>query len=409
MRSRLVRVWLTAIVGRGFAFFLVIVITRVVGTTSTTDNFFLTYSVVLFLAGVFTGALESVGLAQALAGSAQTTWPPVLFVVPFAAAALVLVATGSVLAAAVTLVGSGLQIPFARCRLALIARGDILLPQLSPLLRDGTILLALLVASAFSRSSGEGVLVPGLLIGSALQVAVLARVARATRRPAGPRGRTEHLGFMSVALAALSAGPFIDRWVIAVSLSAGAISRYETADKVGYAFFVVLAAGLTTELLRRWSAPTCTPDVARREAALAVGGALGLALVLSGLSVVFGSRLLEVLYGHQPVGGQVTGVLSIAFPAYALIFASTVLTRFFLSQGLVRAVACLFMAEAVANVAADFVLVGPFGLRGIAAGTAATHAVGTLVLLLFWSKRTPERAGDGELVAEPPAWDGGVT
>lgn len=194
--------------------------------------------------------------------------------------------------------------------------------------------------------------------------------------------------YQLLASAAVALNPVVDVF-FARPLGEGAVTSLEYAAKLWNAVPLAFSGALILLHVRWTDMHLMDADLtkhARRMALLMGAGAIPVTAVL----ILVSPWLLALLYGNAEMSSQaITLVVSCLIgylPGAVPFVASLVLLRVFSAKGNVRSIAVVSLLSLPLNAALNLVLVGPFGLPGLAFATSLVYALNFCGLWLLLDK-----------------------
>jgi putative peptidoglycan lipid II flippase len=282
------------------------------------------------------------------------------------------------------------------------ALGRFAVPALAPVLLNGVLILAILLArnggtEATARALALGVSVAGVVQFAMVFVAVWrAGVAPALRLPRATPEMAEM--FRRIGPAALGAGAtqinlFISTLIAASLLPEGSVSYLYYADRLNQLPLGIIGIGMGIALLptmaRLIGGGSQAAAIHQQNRAIEFAALLTLpaatALVVSSLPIVTGLFRQGAFTADDAAGAAAAlSAFSLGLPAYVLI---KVLTPGFHARGDTRTPMRVAIAAIAVNLAGNLTLIWPFGHVGIALATALAAWVNAATLYLLLRRR----------------------
>lgn len=407
-----------ATLGKGAGFAVPILIAYWFGVTEDTDAFFYVYGLILLLAGVFAGAVQSVivpfiaeiktkddlEIKKFLGGALVIST-----VVPAAVGVLFILASRPILSVVSDFSSESLDLIFVLLLetlpllILLVATSfmsgvlnaykKFALPAISPGLRA---IIALVIIFLLKDRIGVHCVALGYVCGELVRFVVL--LAHALAAGITPSLRSLALGdrllqflktasYQVIGMIALAFSPVVDK-TMASWIAPGSVSVLEYANRLYEVPITLIQSGFFVVLLSHWSGrfyeglgPRFKQEVAKT-AGLVGAGALAMSIAL----ILFRAPLVSLVYGHGEFPPERLSSVSAVWALFLIGLGPMLFGRVFGRAHLVLKNTKLLMATGMASVllkiALNLLLVRPLGLPGIALATTITASTLAVVLMI---------------------------
>jgi len=419
-----------SVLGKGIGFAIPFFVAAWFGIDFRTDAFFFTYGLVLLLAGIFFPVVEAVIVPFITEIKSQSESE----VRRFVGTALVLSIAGLAVLGAVFLLVSrpvlsvvtkfpqeSLDLIFhlfleTSPLLLLLVSTSLLsgvlnayrlfaLPAVSPGIRAS---VAILTIFALKGEIGVHSIAVGYVFGelarfTALFIYAAKKGIAPTVTSVRADGRVYEFlrtaSYQVTGMAIIVFNPVVDK-TMASWLGLGSVSLLEYSYRLYEIPLTFIARGFFVVLLSHWSAsfyeegrprPSRISDLKRSvfRTAWIVGGG---GVVASVILILLREPLVSLVYGRGEFDVEHLSIVYTVWTFYLIGLGPTVFGWVFARAHLVLKNTKLLMfsgiVNAVLNVALNLALIGPLGLNGLALSTAITHTVVTVVLVVFFLRKT---------------------
>ncbi|MBN1254704.1 MAG: polysaccharide biosynthesis C-terminal domain-containing protein [Deltaproteobacteria bacterium] len=411
--------------GKSVGFLIPFCIAVWFGVSSDTDAFFFVYSVVLFLAGIFSPITESVLVPFIAELKAQDESQ----VGKFLGKVLVLVTIGLVFLSVIFLLLSKHLLPYVTrfppeslqliFRLlvetaplfillvgtsifsgALNAYKIFWLPAISPVFRATIVIFAIFL---LKDSLGVHSITIGYVIGEIFRLIILG--VETFRRGILSLNLSVHVepklfeflkkSFYQISgMVAVAFNPIVDR-TMASWLGGGNVSILEYAERLYQMPLTLISSGFFVVLLSHWSEDFYTGDKrVFRQGVMSTTKIVGsIALVLTALFLVVRYPVVGLVYGHGKFPTHYLPAVTTVWSLYLLGLAPTIVGLVCARAHLVLKNTKVFMRLGILNcflnIVLNIVLMGPFGIYGLAVSTTLSYtAVSAMLYLTFLKIKT---------------------